>query len=133
MLETWPVFMNIVKLIDKSTILSCRRDGYGLSLRNSKPLCIETVSKNSPAYEAGICSGDMIIQVNGQYVKRLSKHDVDKLIERSADSIKLKLIVGNSAIENFKDKYSSKAASFPKKMKEFLEQVSINNLLQGFP
>lgn len=98
-------------------------------MRDSRPVHIENVFKSSPAYEAGICNGDMIIQVNGQSVKRLSKNEVYKLIERSGSSVKLKLIAGNSAIKRFDDKYSSKTFSSHKKARELFQQVAINQML----
>ena len=103
--------------------LQRRRQGYGLTLRGSRPVHVESVAKNSPAYEAGICPGDMVIQVNGRSVKRLDRQSVMKLIELSSNNVTLKLIAGSSAIKRFENKYSSKTSSRQKKAREFFKQV----------
>ena len=87
-----------------------------MTLRGSNPVHIQNVVKKSTSYEAGISPGDMIIQVNGQSVKRQSKDEVYKLIERSGTSVKLKVIAGNSGV---------KMSSQQKKAREFLNQVHI--------
>eukprot|EP00795_Rhopilema_esculentum_P009303 gene9303-17001_t len=104
--------------------LQRRRQGYGLTLRGSRPVHVESVAKNSPAYEAGICPGDMVIQVNGRSVKRLDRQNVMKLIELSSNNVTLKLIAGSSAIKRFENKYSSKTSSRQKKAREFFKQMS---------
>ena len=94
-----------------------------MTLRGSKPVHIEHVRKGSPAYEAGIYRGDMIMQINGQSVKRLNKNEVSKLLERTGTSVKIKVIAGNSAIKRFEDKYPTKISSQQRKAREFFQQV----------
>eukprot|EP00112_Aurelia_sp_Birch-Aquarium-sp1_P014686 Seg3184.2 transcript_id=Seg3184.2/GoldUCD/mRNA.D3Y31 product=Delphilin protein_id=Seg3184.2/GoldUCD/D3Y31 len=104
--------------------LQRKRQGYGFLLRDSRPVQIEAVAKNSPAYQAGICPGDMLVQVNGRSVKRLNKIDVLKIIELSGSSVKIKMIAGNTAVKRIEDKYATKTASSrQKKAREFFEQV----------
>ena len=92
-------------------------------MRGSKPVRVESVTKESPAYEAGICPGDMVIQVNGQSMKRCSKTIVDKAIEGGETSVKLKLIAGNSAIKRFKNRYPTKTTSQQRRVRDFFKQV----------
>lgn len=100
-----------------------RHVGFGMTLRGSKPVYVQSVMKNSPAYQAGICPGDMFLKVNGRSVKSREKSDVKVLIERAGNSINLMMIAGNYAIRKFEDRFSSNSLARYKRSREFFVKV----------
>ena len=118
-----PPALAVISRIRTFRLQRSRQFDFGLSLRGSKPVHVHSVTKNSPAYEAGICPGDMVIQINGRSVKRLSRNEANRLIELGGNSVKFKIIAGNYAIKRFEDKFSSNPSSRYKKAREFFRQV----------
>ena len=74
-----------------------RRDpagGYGVTLRGNGPVFVRSVDLQSPARQAGLRSGDLLLEVNGRNVKQASKLEVLELVRSSREELILTVIAG---------------------------------------
>lgn len=67
-----------------------------LCFAGSGPVYVCHVVDNSPASKAGVCVGDMLLQVNGYRVKHARKQDVESILAKSCQIyLKMVLIAGS--------------------------------------
>ncbi|KAK6196036.1 hypothetical protein SNE40_001339 [Patella caerulea] len=79
-----------VKGSEPTTVMMYRgKNGFGFSVIESFPVKVGRVDGASPAEEAGLLQGDIIVKVNGQNVSRSTAVSVAKLVKRSANKLVL--------------------------------------------
>lgn len=71
-----------------------KEGGYGITLRGNCPVFIRSVDFLSPARQAGIRSGDLLLEVNGRDVRHSSKLEVLELLRGSGDELSVMVIAG---------------------------------------
>ncbi|CAC5363049.1 unnamed protein product [Mytilus coruscus] len=68
--STQPPPVGVVSRYHQVDLVGSRTSGYGFTIKGDKPVTIESVEMESPATDAGLKPGDIILEVNGQTVKR---------------------------------------------------------------
>ncbi|CAG2228432.1 unnamed protein product [Mytilus edulis] len=68
--STQPPPVGVVSRYHQVDLVGSRTSGYGFKIKGDKPVAIESVEMESPATDAGLKPGDIILEVNGQTVKR---------------------------------------------------------------
>lgn len=118
-------------VLSRVRTVTLRRGGssFGLTLRGDAPVFIRSVEFNSRAREAGLRSGDLILEVDGCNVRYASRYEVLELLNQSGDETTMVVVAGGLELRT----------SFPggggggmqdtmetryKKAKEFHRQVS---------
>lgn len=88
-----PPSMVVVSRV-RSVEISPSREGGGLGItfRGDAPVFIRTVDFQSSAWNAGVRSGDLLLEVNGREVRHSTKQEVHELL-RAARGVPLRLVV----------------------------------------
>ena len=84
-------------VISRVRQFNLRRDsggGYGITVRGNGPVFVRSVDVPSPAREAGLRSGDLLLEVNGRNVKEASKLEVLEVLRASGEVLALTVITG---------------------------------------
>ena len=92
--EKVPPSMVVVSRKRTFSIPRARDGGFGLTLRGDSPVFIRSVDFDSPAREAGLRSGDLLLEVNGEGVRYSSKSHVLELLKRAVHGVTLAVITG---------------------------------------
>lgn len=71
-----------------------RGSSFGLTLRGDAPVFIRSVEFNSRAREAGLRSGDLILEVDGCKVRYASRYEVLELINQSGVETTMVVVAG---------------------------------------
>jgi hypothetical protein len=72
---------------------------FGLYVKGDRPVKIDQVTENSPASYAGIASGDILVEINGQQVQNSDL--VRNFINSTSDKLTLKIIpMSNEYLKN---------------------------------
>eukprot|EP00794_Sanderia_malayensis_P009289 gene9289-10269_t len=115
-----PPSLSVISRIRQFRLNRRRRVGFGMQFRGEKPVYVQSVVRHSPAHEAGICPGDMLIKVNGRSVKNLDGADVIKVLEQAGNAAKFLFIAGSYAIKKFATDSSIRL----KKTREFFTKMN---------
>ena len=68
--------------------------GFGITLRGDCPVFIRSVDFHSPARQAGVRSGDLLLNVNGEGVRYASKIDILDLLKKSGNTLEIMVVAG---------------------------------------
>ena len=68
--------------------------GYGVTLRGNCPVFVRSVDFPSPARQAGVRSGDLLLEVNEKNVRHSSKAEVLELLRGSGGVLVITVIAG---------------------------------------
>ena len=71
-----------------------RGSSFGLALRGDAPVFIRSVEFNSRAREAGLRSGDLILEVDGCNVRYASRYEVLELLNQSGAETTMVVVAG---------------------------------------
>jgi hypothetical protein len=74
-------------------VLCIRRggEGFGLSIKGSRPTVISAVDVGSPAEEMGVCVGDWVLSVNDRNVRHKSHDDVVAMVKGCVDEVTIEV------------------------------------------
>lgn len=64
-----PPALRVVSRAQFTELYPTRQKGYGLKLKGALPVRVDTIEPESPAANAGIQPGDIVLQVNGRRVR----------------------------------------------------------------
>lgn len=85
-------------VLSRVRTVTLRRSGrvssFGLTLRGDAPVFIRSVEFNSRAREAGLRSGDLILEVDGCNVRYASRYEVLELLNQSGDETTMVVVAG---------------------------------------
>lgn len=123
-------------VLSRVRTVSLRRGGrgssFGLTLRGDAPVFIRSVEFNSRAREAGLRSGDLILEVDGCNVRYASRYEVLELLNQSGVETTMVVVAGGLDLrtslpggggvqDNMETRY--------RKAKEFHQQVSVLHMM----
>lgn len=86
--------MVVISRVRQFCLKRDKEGGYGITLRGNCPVFIRSVDFLSPARQAGIRSGDLLLEVNGRDVRHSSKLEVLELLRGSRDELSVMVIAG---------------------------------------
>ncbi|XP_062508568.1 delphilin-like isoform X2 [Corticium candelabrum] len=67
-------------------------DGYAFTLRGNGPVFVRSVDVSGAAWRAGLRSGDLLLQVNGEDMQYASKQQIEKVVRECDNSLRLVVI-----------------------------------------
>ncbi|XP_074647789.1 delphilin-like isoform X2 [Tubulanus polymorphus] len=67
--QTVPPTIGVVSRLQYVEILPHRHLGYAFTVQGSRPVVVNSVNPFGPAYQVGLREGDIVLQVNGHFVK----------------------------------------------------------------
>ena len=105
-----------------------RGSSYGLTLRGDAPVFIRSVEFNSRAREAGLRSGDLILEVDGCKVRYASRYEVLELINLSGMETTMVVVAGGLDIRTSLPEGGGVQETMElryRKAKEFHQQVCV--------
>lgn len=86
--------MVVISRVREFRLRPDKEGGYGITLRGNCPVFIRSVDFLSPARQAGIRSGDLLLEVNGTDVRHSSKLEVLELLRGSRDELSVVVVAG---------------------------------------
>jgi len=102
--DDYTTYLDNTDTNDLITQLAGEYKGIGIAINNSTKIITE-VFEDTPAEEAGIMSGDIIITVDGENVENLTASETVKIIKEKNNDFVLELKRGEEKIEvNLKNK-----------------------------
>ena len=69
-------------------------EGFGITFRGDSPVYIRSVDFGSAGWEAGLRSGDLLLEVNSISIRYSSKHDVLQLIDQTGGVLTVGVVSG---------------------------------------
>lgn len=94
--DTYTSYLDEDKANNLKTELNKTYVGIGIVLKDN---VVVNIVENSPAYKAGIMSGDKIIKVNGNDVENVSKEELAKMINENSDGANIVVARNNEELE----------------------------------
>ena len=89
-----PPSLVVVSRVRQFRICKDQEGGFGITIRGNCPVFIRSVDFLSPARQAGLRSGDLLLEVNGRSVQHSSKLEVLELLRASRDTLSVMVIAG---------------------------------------
>lgn len=89
-----PPSLVVISRVRQFLLRRGQEGGFGITLRGNCPVFIRSVDFLSPARQAGIRSGDLLLEVSGRNVRHSSKLEVLELLRGSGDVLTLMVIAG---------------------------------------
>ena len=89
-----PPSLVVISRVRQFRLRRDRAGGYGLTVRGDGPVFVRSVDVPSPAREAGLRSGDLLLEVDSHSVRQASKLEVLELLRASGDVLALTVITG---------------------------------------
>lgn len=89
-----PPSMVVISRVRQFRLCRDKEGGYGITLRGNCPVFIRSVDFLSRARQAGIRSGDLLLEVNGTDVRHSSKLEVLELLRASRDELSVVVVAG---------------------------------------
>ena len=117
--------------------------GYGFTVRGNCPVFVRSVDLPGPARQAGVRSGDLILEVEGKNVRHASKLEVLELLRASGAAMAMKVIARGldwnplSSTPALFSSPSSSSSSFPqphrlKKASRYKKAQDFHNKVSGY-
>jgi hypothetical protein len=106
--------------------LSSSTSSYGFTLRGNGPVFVRKVDVNGPAWTAGLRSGDLVLQVNGEDVQYASKLQAEKVVREVEDCLQMVVIgSGLTSLDSTNSTPVNHSRSMRyKKAKSFYQQMN---------
>eukprot|EP00117_Sycon_ciliatum_P047697 scpid13498/ scgid5807/ Delphilin; Glutamate receptor, ionotropic, delta 2-interacting protein 1 len=118
-----PPALNVISRIITIEIPRRKNTPLGFTLRGDGPLYVRSVEVNGLARNAGMRSGDMLLQVDGVGVEQMMKSTVQRLIEEGTSPF-LRLVLISSGLEPLPKTFSmTRPADRYEKANIFYEQM----------
>ena len=89
-----PPSLVVISRVRQFRLRRDRAGGYGLTVRGDGPVFVRSVDVPSPAREAGLRSGDLLLEVDSHSVRQASKLEALELLRASGDVLALTVITG---------------------------------------
>lgn len=86
--------MVVISRVREFRLQRDKEGGYGITLRGNCPVFIRSVDFLSPARQAGVRSGDLLLEVNGTDVRHSSKLEVLELLRGSREELSVVVVAG---------------------------------------
>ena len=89
-----PPSLVVISRVRQFRIRKDQEGGFGITIRGNCPVFVRSVDFPSPARQAGLRSGDLLLEVNGKSVQFSSKLEVLELLRASGDTLTVMVIAG---------------------------------------
>ena len=89
-----PPSLVVISRVRQFRICKDQEGGFGITIRGNCPVFVRSVDFPSPARQAGLRSGDLLLEVNGRSVQHSSKLEVLELLRASGDALSVMVIAG---------------------------------------
>lgn len=96
-----------LKLIEKSVIIHCDENGFGLRIKGQLPVFVEHVHENGAAWRAGVRPMDRLSKINGISVANMDHKEVVLIFKSCSRFIGLTLL---TCLESYADSRSQSAS-----------------------
>ena len=89
-----PPSMVVISRVRQFCLHRDQQGGYGLTVRGNGPVFVRSVDFPGPARNAGLRSGDLILEVAGQNMQCGSKLEVLELLRGSGEELTMMVVTG---------------------------------------